>query len=81
MAVRSCEGRLHTQADDVNARRGFKPEQLSTLVSLSRRGSLLVAVATHSPLLDPAARLAAPASKADSRRARARSKARPRVVT
>ena len=72
---------LHTQADDVNARfmharRGFKPERLSTLVSLSRRGSLLVAVTTHSPLPDPAARLAAPASKADSRRAR---RARARV--
>ena len=72
---------LHTQADGVNARfmharRGFKPERLSTLVSLSRRGSLLVAVATHSPLPDPAARLAAPASKADSRRAQ---RARPCV--
>mgnify|MGYP007071525715 CR=1 FL=1 len=61
---------LHTQADGVNARfmharRGFKPERLSTLVSLSRRGSLLVAVATHSPLPDPAARLAAPARPPD----------------
>ena len=68
---------LHTQADDVNARfmhdrRGFKPERLSTLVSLSRRGSLLVAVATHSRLPDPAAMLAAPARKADGPDASAR---------
>ena len=48
----------------MHARRGFKPERFSTLVSLSRRGSLLVAVATHSTLPDPAARLAAPASEA-----------------
>ena len=63
---------LHTQADSVNARfmhtrSGFKPKRLSTFVSLSRRGSLLVSVATHSSLPDPAARLAAPASKSDER--------------
>ena len=54
LLVRLAAAGLHTQANNVNARfmharRGFKPERLSTLVSLSRRGSLIVAVATHSP--------------------------------
>ena len=66
LLVRLAAAGLHTQANNVNARfmharRGFKPERLSTLVSLS----LLVSVATHSPLPDPATRLAAPARQAD----------------